>query len=117
MTGGAAAVLSSFDNNGTYPYGSLTLSGSTLYGMTSTGGGIFSIPVAGGAATTLFSFNGGNGQTPEADLTLSGGMLYGTATSGGTTATALFSASPRPAARQRSCRRSTAPTVPIPGPI
>ena len=51
--------------------------------MTSTGGGIFSIPVTGGAATTLLSFNGANGQTPEADLTLSGGMLYGTATSGG----------------------------------
>ena len=54
-----------------HPYGSLTLSGSTLYGMTTYGGAnndgtIFSIPVTGGTPTTLLSFNGTDGEAPRA---------------------------------------------------
>ena len=50
-------------SNGNEPIGGLTLSGSTLYGMTEyggsqSGGTIFSLPVTGGAATTIFQFDG-----------------------------------------------------------
>ena len=67
MTGGTPTTLLSFNGtNGANPDGSLTLSGSTLYGMTIGGGAngdgtIFSIPVTGGTPTTLLSFNGTNG--------------------------------------------------------
>ena len=49
----------------------MTLSGSTLYGMTYGGGtngdgNIFSMPVTGGTPTTLLSFNGTNGDIPMA---------------------------------------------------
>ena len=57
MTGGTPTTLLSFNGtNGEYPHGGLTLSGSTLYGMTYHGGAnddgtIFSIPVTGGTPT------------------------------------------------------------------
>ena len=83
VTGGTPTTLFSFNGtDGRLPYGDLTLSGSTLYGMATFGGAnndgtIFSIPVTGGTPTTLLSFNGTNGQWPYGDLTLSGSTLYG----------------------------------------
>jgi uncharacterized repeat protein (TIGR03803 family) len=58
-----------------------------LYGTTGSGGDqnlgtIFSVPVGGGAVTTLASFNGANGAGPFCNLTLIGGSLYGTTRSG-----------------------------------
>ena len=55
--------------NGASPYGSLTLSGNTLYGTTSAGGAygdgtVFSIATTGGNPTTLPSFSGSERQKP-----------------------------------------------------
>jgi uncharacterized repeat protein (TIGR03803 family) len=90
VTGGTPTTLFDFDGtHGENPYfGSLTLSGSTLYGMTEYGGAngkgtIFSIPVTGGTPTTLFSLDGTHGIHPTGGLTLSGSTLYGMAQSGG----------------------------------
>ena len=90
VTGGTPTDVSSFNGTGTgdQPYGSLTLSGSTLYGMTSLGGAnsdgnIFSMPAAGGTPTTIYSFAGTNGKSPRGSLTLSGSILYGMTATGG----------------------------------
>ena len=88
MTGGVPTILLSFNSitNGFAPYGSLTLSGSTLYGMTWGGnraGTVFSVPTSGGAPTTLLAFSGSNGGYPWGSLTLSGSTLYGMTCSGG----------------------------------
>jgi uncharacterized repeat protein (TIGR03803 family) len=83
--------LVSFDGsggtpNGADPYGSLILSGTTLYGMTDEGGAaigagfgeIFSIGIDGSDYQDLYSFTGGaDGGNPHGDLTLSGGTLFG----------------------------------------
>ena len=76
--------------DGAYPYdaGSLLLSGSTIYGSTTAGGAngdgtVFSIPVTGGAPTTLFSFDGTHGADPYGSLILSGSTIYGITTAGG----------------------------------
>lgn len=74
--------------NGANPYGSLTLSGNVMYGMTSDGGAnndgcIFSINTDGSGYKDLFDFDGKNGQTPYGSLTLSGGVLYGMTNQGG----------------------------------
>ncbi len=80
-TGGAAS--------GQNPYGSLTLSGTSLYGVTHSGGAygygnIFSVGVDGSGYQNLYSFTGGSdGAYPEGDLTLSGGTLFGTTSVGG----------------------------------
>ena len=86
-------TLASFNvTNGENPNGNLTLSanGSTLYGMTSSGGTygdgtIFSVPATGGTPTVLASFNGTNGNQPFGSLTLSadGSTLYGMTSAGG----------------------------------
>ncbi len=70
------------------PFGGLTLSGSTLYGVTSFGtssdcGSVFSMGADGTGLRTLVAFNSGNGSTPECTLALSGSTLYGTTNSGG----------------------------------
>jgi uncharacterized repeat protein (TIGR03803 family) len=96
VTGGTPTVLASFNGiDGQWPYGSLTLEGSTLYGMTNDGGTapgpdgsygtIFSIPVTGGTPTVLASFNGTDGGSPLGSLTLSadGSTLYGMTFQGG----------------------------------
>ena len=75
--------------DGEEPQGSLIISGSTLYGMTSGGGVymdgcIFSIDSNGNNFKVLFDFNGTNGAGPNGDLTLSGGVLYGMTSGGGT---------------------------------
>jgi uncharacterized repeat protein (TIGR03803 family) len=75
-------------SDGANPAGGLTLSGSTFYGTTKTGGAngdgtVFSIPITGGTPTTLYSFAGTDGANPIAGLTLSGSTLYGTTNNGG----------------------------------
>jgi uncharacterized repeat protein (TIGR03803 family) len=75
--------------DGANPTGSLTLSGSTLYGMTQSGGlggTIFSISTSGTGFSLLHSFDGtgvSDGFGPQGSLTLSGSTLYGMAGSGG----------------------------------
>ncbi|MGA3113030.1 MAG: choice-of-anchor tandem repeat GloVer-containing protein [Syntrophobacteraceae bacterium] len=72
-------------NDGANPCGSLTLSGSTLYGMTSgignyadSSGTIFRINADGTGYQVLYNFGGvNNGANPHGDLTVSGSTLYG----------------------------------------
>ena len=87
------SVLHSFTYgaDGGSPYGSLTLVGSTLYGMTCCGGTggygtIFSIGMDGSNFTLLHTFMGGalDGAVPRAALILSGSTLYGITNQGGT---------------------------------
>jgi uncharacterized repeat protein (TIGR03803 family) len=86
-------------SDGRRPYGSLTLSGSTLYGMTQIGGSndtgaLFSMNTDGSGFSLLHSFTGGasDGAYPNDSLTLSGSKLYGMTNSGGSYGTGtLFS--------------------------
>ena len=79
------------------PTGSLTLDGSTLYGMTGNGGTsnngvIFAINTDGTGYAILHDFVGGNsdGATPSfSSLTLGGSTLYGTTSVGGTNNTGV----------------------------
>ena len=76
---------------GANPYGSLTLVGSKLYGMTRIGGNanlgtIFSVNADGSGYTLLYTFSGStaNGANPNGSLTSDGGLvLYGTTKIGG----------------------------------
>jgi uncharacterized repeat protein (TIGR03803 family) len=80
-------------SDGARPYGSLTLLGSTLYGMTADGGGasnygtLFSIDLDGSDYALVHAFGGvpGDGAKPFGDLTLSGNTLYGMTNDGGST--------------------------------
>jgi uncharacterized repeat protein (TIGR03803 family) len=69
--------------NGSEPMGSLTLSGTVLYGLTQGGGAnnsgsIFKINTNGTGYTKLLDFNTGtSGYAPRGSLTLSGSVLYG----------------------------------------
>jgi uncharacterized repeat protein (TIGR03803 family) len=93
VTGGTPTIVTSFDGtNGRNPVAGLTLSrdGTTLYGTAPSGGAsgfgtVFSVPITGGTATVLASFDGINGRTPKAGLALSadGNTLYGTTSLGG----------------------------------
>jgi uncharacterized repeat protein (TIGR03803 family) len=83
FTGGAT--------DGIGPNGSLILSGSTLYGMTNSGGTagsgtVFKINTNGTGFSLLHSFAGGttDGSNPYDSLTLSGSTLYGMTQTGGT---------------------------------
>jgi uncharacterized repeat protein (TIGR03803 family) len=65
--------------------------GNKLYGLTQTGGAFglgafYSLPLAGGGSTLLYSFKGGpaDGAYPRGNLINVGGMLYGTTAAGGT---------------------------------
>ena len=76
--------------DGALPYGSLTLCGTTLYGMTVSGGAtgvgtVFSINTDDTGYTILHSFAGTatDGQEPLGSLTMSGSMLYGMTNAGG----------------------------------
>ena len=95
-TGGALTTLLKFtgsNGNGGPSYTGLTISGNTLYGTAEGGpngtyGEVFSLPIAGGAATTLASFPYSSGKAPygimpSSGLLLSGGLLYGTALESG----------------------------------
>lgn len=63
LTGGTPTVVASFNGtDGSDPVGSLIQNGSTLYGITKSGGAnndgtVFSVPVSGGTPTVLASFN------------------------------------------------------------
>lgn len=77
-------------SKGYNPYGSLLLSGSTLYGMTFFGGGlpgegtVFKIQTDGSEYTLLHVFGGGDdGANPQGSLILSGSTLYGMTEYGG----------------------------------
>jgi uncharacterized repeat protein (TIGR03803 family) len=78
-------------DDGTFPWGSLTLSGSVLYGTTIHGGAnyfdgtIFKIQTDGSGFALLHSFAGGadDGSEPYGSLILSGSTLYGMTQSGG----------------------------------
>ena len=71
---------------GEFPTGSLTLSGSTLYGITNGGpasdGTIFSMGTNGSGFQNLLSFNTSNSMNPFGGLTLGGSSLYGVASYG-----------------------------------
>jgi uncharacterized repeat protein (TIGR03803 family) len=84
-------VLHSFvspSSDGQKPIGSLSLSGSTLYGMatsegTSYGGTVFQIQTDGSGFGVLHRFAGTDGKWSYGDLIQSGGMLYGLNNYGG----------------------------------
>lgn len=82
-------VLHNFSTaSGQYPYGSLTLTGNRLYGMTFSGGAhnygcIFSIDTNGNGYKDIFDFNNTNGKNPYGSLTLSGNRLFGMTWQGG----------------------------------
>ncbi len=71
------------------PYGSVSLIGNLLYGMTYVGGAyndgtIFSMDTNGAGYSTLLLFNGTNGKNPYGDITIAGnGILYGMTKIGG----------------------------------
>ena len=74
--------------DGRVQYGSLLLSGSTLYGMTHLGGNygygiLFKMNTDGTEYTILHNFFGGDGRNPMDSLILSGSTLYGMTTQGG----------------------------------
>ena len=83
--------FSSSSSDGAYPYGSLTLWGSTLYGMTSyaglsNGGMVFRYKLGqtmGGKYKVLGFFEGANGYTPMGSIGKSGNTLYGMTHAGG----------------------------------
>jgi len=79
-----------FPTDGEFPWGSLTINGSTLYGMTyaggaSDGGAVFKINVNGTGFQVLHSFAGGasDGQYPYGSLLIYGSTLYGMTYGGG----------------------------------
>jgi uncharacterized repeat protein (TIGR03803 family) len=81
--GSGFQVLRMFTNapDGTVPWGTLTLDGSTLYGVTARGGSsdcgtLFSMGLDGSAFTVLKSFSSSDGW-PQGNLTFSGGTLFG----------------------------------------
>jgi uncharacterized repeat protein (TIGR03803 family) len=90
ISGGSPTTLCAFSgSNGANPVAGLTLSGSTLYGTTKSGGAygdgvVFSVPIGGGTPTVLCSFSGSNGSSPQAGLVLVGSTLFGTTYGGGT---------------------------------
>ena len=86
-------LLHTFDESaafGRYPFGSLILCGSTLFGTTGAGGNkesgtIFNIETDGSGFTLQHQFAGGtdDGAYPEGSLLLAGSMLFGTTYLGG----------------------------------
>jgi uncharacterized repeat protein (TIGR03803 family) len=90
-TSAGTTLLHEFDGyDGWQPHGSLTLSGSKFYGVTSVGGNagkgvVFSMDLDGGNYTLLHEFTGGSddGKGAYGSLTLSGQTLYGMTYYGG----------------------------------
>jgi len=79
-----------YPNEGASPPRSLTLDGSTLYGMAQSGGAanlgvVFKLNTDGSSNTNLHSFTGGTGDgaTPYGSLTLANGSLYGMTSASG----------------------------------
>jgi uncharacterized repeat protein (TIGR03803 family) len=93
LDGSGLTVIHSFAGgaaDGQDPLGSLTVSGSTLFGMTNNGGStnngtIFKIGIDGSGLNVLHSFMGGpsDGANPSGDLLLDGSELYGMTGLGG----------------------------------
>ena len=91
--GSGYTILHSFGsgaNDGGLPYGSLTLDGTNLYGMTQLGGSsnngtIFQINIDGSGYTILHSFGSGanDGGFPSGSLTLDSPAIYGMTSAGG----------------------------------
>jgi uncharacterized repeat protein (TIGR03803 family) len=76
------------DGLGDGGFGSLTLIGNKLFGMTYNGGAhndgyIFSVDTDGRKFLELFDFNGKNGKGPQGDLAVYGNKFYGMACKGG----------------------------------
>lgn len=76
--------------SGSEPWGTLTLNGNKIFGMTENGGydwdgSIFSIDTNGNNFTPLYDFNNSDnsGEYPYGGLTIAGNMMYGMAVSGG----------------------------------
>jgi uncharacterized repeat protein (TIGR03803 family) len=75
--------------DGSFPQAGLVLSGNTLYGTASFGGGglgagtMFALNINGLSFTNLHTFDGDDGAWPETGLILSGNTLYGTTFYGG----------------------------------
>jgi uncharacterized repeat protein (TIGR03803 family) len=74
--------------DGCYPWGDLTLSGSTLYGMSTwtpnwNGGTVFSIETDGSDFTVRHAFCGDDGDAPYGGLILSGDTFFGMTSAGG----------------------------------
>ncbi|HVT27160.1 MAG TPA: choice-of-anchor tandem repeat GloVer-containing protein [Lacipirellulaceae bacterium] len=101
VDGSGYTILHDFDGgstDGANPYGQLTLSGSTLYGMTFRGGSssnlgtIFKIDTDGNNFSLLHSFLGGStdGNSPQGSLALAEGTLYGMTTVGGANQGTVF---------------------------
>jgi uncharacterized repeat protein (TIGR03803 family) len=90
--------LDSATNDGFSPSGSLTLSGSTLYGMNSQGGSsggygtIFQINTDGSGYQVLYDFGSiaNDGRFPNGSLTLLGSVLYGMTEDGGSGGGTIF---------------------------
>lgn len=76
-------------NDGGVPYGSLIVSGSSLYGTANSGGSslsgtVFAINTNGTSFRVLYTFSGGaDGANPYGGLISSGNSLFGTANGGG----------------------------------
>ena len=94
-TGTVNRLVSFTLNNGSQPWGDLTLDAAgNVYGTSSTGGAngngygtVFKVPAGGSSLTTLATFTNANGAGPEAGLLLdpAAGYLYGTTFNGGPT--------------------------------
>ncbi len=74
--------------DGSSPCDSLTLSGNTLFGMTTNAGEygegvVFSLSTDGSDFAVIHNFNGADGTSPHGGLTLSGDTLYGITSLGG----------------------------------
>ncbi len=87
---GDYAVLKSFSvwTEGLRPVGPVAVSGGTLYGTTTDGGGgfgsVWKMDTNGSGFAVLKAFDGGaDGGAPESGLVAAGDTLYGTAASGG----------------------------------
>ncbi|HWY74747.1 MAG TPA: choice-of-anchor tandem repeat GloVer-containing protein, partial [Verrucomicrobiae bacterium] len=89
------AMINSTNNDGANPQGGLTVSGSSLYGMSAYGGAsgsgtIFKLNTDSSGFATLYNFSAAidyvnaNGDFPVGGLVLSGDTLYGTTGLGGT---------------------------------
>ena len=121
LSGGSPTLLATFSgSNGSGANGCLTLSGSTFYGTTYYGGiggfsgVVFSVPLSGGSAAVLATFNGSNGENPDAAVTLSGNTLYGMANQGGAYGDGTVFSVPLSGGSARCWPRSTAATANIP---
>jgi len=85
------SVLRRFSgSDGRNPFGSLTVAGSTIYGMATYGGGsdlgqVFKMNTDGSSFSTLHTFTGGtsDGANPYGSLLLNGSTFYGMTSAGG----------------------------------